>query len=398
MKKQITAGTAVALCALTAVSTFNVTLLACRSGLNSLLPSYTVQQEVCGKLGEIKQTVDQHFVGTYDVKNALDMAAAGFMVGVGDRWSSYLTAEEYREYQLNFSGQLVGIGVAVSYDEEQNKIRISDVYEGSPADKAGLRRGDQILGAGDKTLAKDGYNAVVAAVGGTAGTRVTLTIRHAADGTTDTVTCERKKINKVTVRGTMLDNKIGYLRIRDFDGGTDTQFKNALQKLLDDGAKKLIFDVRFNPGGSVKVMANMLDELLPKGTIITLKPKDGEDGEVYTSDEQEINLPMTVLVNADSISAAEFFAAALQEYGKAVVVGDKTIGKGYSQRQYPLSDGSALILSDQMYYTPKGKNLAGVGITPDVQISLPEEKYKNFEFIKPADDDQLQAAIQVLNK
>ncbi|MGE4548463.1 MAG: S41 family peptidase, partial [Intestinibacillus sp.] len=184
----------------------------------------------------------------------------------------------------------------------------------------------------------------------------------------------------------------------DFAGGTDTQFHTALQALLNEGAKKQLFDVRFNPGGSVNVQSNMLDELLPEGTIISLKPKSGEGGETYTSDANEIDLPMAVLVNADSISAAEFFPAALQEYGKAVIVGDKTIGKGYSQRQYPLSDGAALILSDQLYYTPKGKNLAGVGITPDVQVSLPEDQYKNFEFLEPADDDQLQAAIKALEK
>ena len=398
MKKQITGGTAAALCALTAVATFNVTLLACRSGFNSLLPSYTSQQEVYGKLGEIKQTVDEHYVGSYDVKKALDVAATGFVIGVGDRWSTYLTAEEYKQYKLNFDGKLVGIGVSVSYNETQNVIRISDVYEGSPAEKAGLIRGDEILGAEAKTIALDGYHAVVTAVGGAEGTKVTLTVRHAADGATDKVICERKKVNKTTVRGSMLDGDIGYLRIQDFDGGTDTQFYAALQKLLGEGAKKLIFDVRFNPGGSVKVLSNMLDELLPEGTIITLKPKNGEGGETYTSDANEIDLPMAVLVNADSISAAEFFPAALQEYGKAVVVGDKTIGKGYSQRQYPLSDGSALILSDQLYYTPKGRNLAGIGITPDVQVSLPEDKYKNFEFIEPADDEQLQAAIKALDK
>lgn len=395
MKKHITAGTAVALCALTAVGTFNVTLLGCRSGLNRLLPSYTAQQELYGKLGEIKQTVDEHYVGTYDVDKAVDMAATGFVVGIGDRWSSYLNAEQFEKYKLNFGGQLVGIGVSVSYDEGQQAIHISDVYEGSPAERAGLRRGDYILGADGKTVKDDGYNEVVNAVSGKEGTKVVLTVRY-ADGETDKITCERKKVDKVTVRGKMLDGHIGYLRIRDFDGGADTQFQEALQELLDEGADQLVFDVRFNPGGSVTVLANMLDRLLPEGPIITLKPKGGEGGKEYTSDENEIDLPMAVLVNAESISAAEFFPAALQEYGKAVIVGDKTIGKGYSQRQYPLSDGSALILSDQMYYTPKGKNLAGVGITPDVEIPLPEEKYSNFEFLEPGDDDQLQAALQAL--
>lgn len=397
MKRRIAGGTVVALCVLTAVATFNVTLLACRQGFNRLLPSYAAQQEIYGKLGEVKQIVDEHYVGTYDTDEALDMAATGFVVGVGDRWSGYLSEEEYQKYKLSFDGQLVGIGVSVLYDEKEDRIRITDVYEGSPAEKAGLVRGDEILGADEKSVAKDGYQAVVSAVGGKEGSKVAITVRHENSEKSDTISLVRKKVDKVVVRGEMLGGNIGYIRIRDFEGGADTQFDTALQQLLDAGAEKLIFDVRFNPGGSVRVMTNMLDKLLPEGTIITLKPKGEQEGEVFTSDADAIALPMAVIVNADSISAAEFFPAALQEYEKAIIVGEKTIGKGYSQRQYELSDGSALILSDQMYYTPKGKNLADSGIVPDVKVALSPDRAQNFEFLNPQEDDQLQAAIAAVN-
>lgn len=396
MKRQITGGTAAALCVLTAIGTFNVTVLAMRSGLNRLLPSYTAQQAVYGKLGEIKDTIDTYFVGEYDEEEALNMAAAGYVLGIGDRWSAYLPAEQYEAYKLSFDGQLVGIGVAVTYDESEDAIHISDVYEGSPAEKAGLQRGDYILGADDVTVAQDGYAAVVSAVTGEENTEVRLTVRYAQSGDTAEITCARKKVDKVAVRGQMLADHIGYLRIHDFDGGADTQFLQEMRTLIDEGAEALIFDVRFNPGGSVAVLSNMLDALLPEGTIITLRPKTGDEEKVYTSDVDEVALPMAVLVNAESISAGEFFPAALQEYGKAVVVGEKTIGKGYSQRQFPLSDGSALILSNQMYFTPKGKNLAGSGITPDIEVELSREKQRNFAFLEPADDDQLQAALSAL--
>ena len=394
MKKHITPGTAAALCLLSAVAACNVTVLACRVEFNRAMPTASAQR-LYGKLGEIEQLVQDKYVGEFDEQKAVETAATGFVVGVGDRWSNYLSKEQYDAYKLDFAGKLVGIGVSVSYSRTTGETRITDVYDGSPAEQAGLQKGDLLLGAGDKTVEKDGYNAVVGAVHGEEGTEATVRVRHAESGETETLRIRRAKVDKTAVRGRMLEGKTGLITIRDFDGGADKQFQAVLDDLLARGAEKLIFDVRFNPGGSVPVLANILDPLLPEGDIIRLEPKEGE-GKTYTSDAAALDLPMAVLVNAESISAAEFFPAALQEYGKAVVVGDQTIGKGYSQRQYVLSDGSALILSDQKYYTPHGKNLAGIGITPDVKVSLSDEAYQNYYFLTDEEDTQLQAAISAL--
>ena len=325
------------------------------------------------------------------------MACVGFITGVGDRWSGYMSKEEYETYMTSLEGQATGIGVYTTYDQEHNRLRIIEVYHGSGAEEAGLAHGDEIVGAGGKTLETDGYQAVIDAIAGDEGTMAEVTVRRAATGQTETLSIERREVEATMVTGRMLDDETGYIYIYNFHQHADEQFEQTVDSLLEQGAQRLIFDVRNDPGGSVEVLSNMLDPLLPEGTIMTLRAKDGEEV-VYSSDAAALDIPMAVLVNADSISAAEFFAAALQEYGKAIVVGEQTIGKGYSQRTYPLSDGSALRLSDNEYFTPQGKSLIGTGVTPDVPADLPDDKAKDFYFLSPEQDDQLIAARQALDE
>ena len=193
----------------------------------------------------------------------------------------------------------------------------------------------------------------------------------------------------------MLENDIGFIRIDAFDNGAEKEFDTHLDELIEKGAKGLIFDVRVNGGGYANVMSKMLDRLLPSGMIISMTSKDGQVQE-NMSDEACIKLPMAVLTNKYSISAAEFFAAAIQEYGVGTVVGEATGGKGYAQTSMPLSDGSALNISTYRYYTPKGNSLAGTGVTPDVEVVLPEEALYNFSSLTYEEDTQLQKAVEVL--
>lgn len=391
----VTRGTAAALCVLTVIGTVNVTVLACRRVWNRLLPAYQEQQKLYGKLGEIQKLIDTYYVGEYQEQDMMDMASLGMVVGTGDRWSSYLSADKYGTYRLNQKGEMVGIGISVIYNEADQSVRVREVYENSPAEKAGIEKGDFILQADDVVLEETDYQSLVEAIRGTEGTSVTLYICHEAGQTPEKIAVKRAKINKTVVHVRMLENQIGYIALDDFDGGADTQFLDALQTLQEKGAQAFIFDVRYNPGGLITVLTNILDPLLPEGDIVTLRAKDGTEKK-YTSDAAALDLPMAVLVNSESISAAELFAAALQEYGAAVVVGTKTIGKGYAQRTYQLSDGSAVVLSDQKYYTPKGKNLADIGIEPDIVVEMSEEKTKNFYELTDAEDDQLQAAIEAV--
>ena len=394
MSNNVSRGTAAALCALTAVTAFSISYIGMERRLEKMLPDYKTDAAIYGKIGEIRRAVDAYYVGEYDTQDAVDLAAAGFVVGVGDRWSSYMSAEEYEEYKLSFSGQSFGIGLYTSYDASENKLRIVEVFPGSDGEKLGLKRGDLIVGAEGKTLDKDGYSETIAAVSGDEGTMAHITIQRAQTGETETVEMERKTVEATMASGWMLsDGKTGFVRIYNFRRGSETQIEQAVQRLTEQGAERLVFDVRNNPGGSVDSVCKALDRLLPEGKVMTLRTKAGKET-VYTSDQNEVELPMAVLVNADSISAAEFFAAALQEYGKAVIVGEQTIGKGYSQQNYELSDGSALHLSDQEYFTPNGKSLIGTGIQPDVPSSAPEGF--DLYFADEQEDAQLQAALAAL--
>lgn len=394
MAKNITRGTAIALCALTAVTTATICYIGMERQLEAALPDYKTDAAIYGKIGEIRRTVDAYYVGEYDQQDAVDYAAAGFVAGVGDRWSSYMSAEEYQAYKLSFSGQSFGIGLYTSYDASKNELRIVEVFPGSDGEALGLQKGDLILGAEGKTLERDGYSDTIAAVAGDEGTRASITIRRTSTGETETVEMERKTTDTVMASGWMLDDgETGFIRIYNFRRGSEKQVRQQVEALAGQGAKRLVFDVRNNPGGSVDSVCDALDALLPEGKIMTLRTKAGKET-VYESDKNAVDLPMAVLVNADSISAAEFFAAALQEYGKAIVVGEQTIGKGYSQQNYELSDGSALHLSDQEYFTPNGKSLIGTGITPDVESS-PAAGFDLY-FTAQADDVQLTAALAAL--
>ena len=195
--------------------------------------------------------------------------------------------------------------------------------------------------------------------------------------------------------GKMLNDKIGYIRIENFHDGCADQFKTALQSLTDSGVQSLVIDVRHNGGGRVKEMSAALDPLLGEGTIMTLRMKNGSET-VYTSDADHIDLPIAVLIDDQSISAAEFFAAALQEYDRATLVGTHTTGKGRAQRTYQLSDGSAVNLSVEEYFTPKGKSLADVGIAPDIEVKLTDEQTQNFFFLTSETDPQLQKAMEIV--
>lgn len=348
--------------------------------------------EVGKKLREIDRLVSDKYVGELDADNVADYAAAGYITGMGDKWSSYIPAENYEAYRMSGEGKGCGIGVSVTSTE--TSIRVTLVYDDSPAAKAGIQKGDYILGTGDLTTEKDGSSAVISAISGKEGTDVTVTVKK-ADGSAKELTMQRAVVTQKMTWGKMLNDKIGYIRIENFHDGCADQFKTALQLLTDSGAQSLVIDVRHNGGGRIKEMSAALDPLLGEGTIMTLRMKNGSET-VYTSDADSIDLPIAVLIDDQSISAAEFFAAALQEYDRATLVGTHTTGKGRAQRTYQLSDGSAVNLSVEEYFTPKGKSLADVGIAPDIEVKLTDEQTQNFFFLTSETDPQLQKAMETV--
>ena len=345
------------------------------------------------KLREIDSIAASQYVGELDEEAVADYAAVGYVAGLGDQWSSYIPADQYEQYRMNSEGQGCGIGVSVI--STQDSIRVNLVYDDSPAAQAGIEKGDYIVGAAGLTVEADGADAVIDAIRGDEGTEVTVSVRKDGTDAVQELTMQRAVVTQKMAWGQMLDGNVGYIRIENFHVGAAEQFNQTLDGLIADGAQSLVIDVRHNGGGRVKEMSEALDPLLPEGTIMTLRTKDGHET-VYSSDAEQLELPIAVLIDDQSISAAEFFAAALQEYDCATLVGTHTTGKGRAQQTFELSDGSAVNLSVEEYFTPNGNSLADVGIAPDIEVTLTEEQQADFYFLAPEDDPQLQKAVETV--
>ena len=353
-----------------------------------------VPNDEYSKLSELKALVDEKFIGEIDWKVAEDTAAAGMIAGLGDRWSYYMSAESYESYLEQMANSYVGVGITVK-EREDRYLDILEVMKGSPAEGAGLVAGGIVIRVGEQDISEIGINGATGLIKGEEGTEVTLTVRY--DGVDREYTMTRALFNVTVAWGQMLEDHIGMVTIENFDGRCAEETIAAIEELLEQGATKLIFDVRNNPGGYKTELCKVLDYLLPEGPLFRSEYYDGKV-QVDESDAKCLDVPMAVLVNAESISAAEFFAAALDEYEAAAVVGEQTIGKGYFQQSYRLSDGSAVGLSVGRYTTPNGVSLTDVGITPDVTVEVDEELFWQIYYGNVAwdADPQILAAVEVL--
>lgn len=349
------------------------------------------------KLEQLEDLILDKFIGEAD-KAAMEDAAANAMVkALGDRWSYYISAEDYAAYQEQMNNAYVGIGITVVVREDGTGLDVVQVTAGGPAQEAGILAGDLVVAVDGENIAGMDANAVRNLIRGEEGTQVQITVRREQQELSLSVT--RKQIQTPVATAQLLENNIGLVTIVNFDARCASETITAIEALLEQGAEKLIFDVRNNPGGYKHELVDVLDYLVPEGLIFRSEYYDGTVEE-DKSDENELNVPMAVLVNGDSYSAAEFFAAALRDYDKAVIVGQQTCGKGYFQSTYPLIDGSAVGLSIGKYYTPAGVSLAGVGITPDVPVEVDEETAAAIYYgtLDPMEDPQILAAIDALEK
>lgn len=351
--------------------------------------------EVVAKTAELEGYIDQYFVGETDKTALADAAADAMVTATGDRWSYYISADDYETYLEQMQNAYVGIGITITKPEDGIGFEIKEVTGGGPAAEAGILVGDVLVAVDGTTITESEMTEVKNLVRGEAGTTVVLTLLRS--GEEEQITVERRQINQQVATGKMLDETIGYVQILNFDQNCAEHTIAEIERLISEGATSLIFDVRNNPGGYKTELVKVLDYLLPEGVLFRMVDHDGTEA-VDSSDAACIDLPMTVLVNADSYSAAEFFAAALQEYGVATVIGEKTVGKGNYQNTYLLSDGSAVSLSSGTYYTPNGVSLAGVGVTPDLEVSMDSEHYVQLYYgqLEAEEDNQLQAAIAAM--
>ena len=346
------------------------------------------------KLTQLQQIIDQYFIGEANMAEAQDMAAAAMVYALGDQWSYYVPASETSDYQETKDNSYVGIGVTISVREDGSGIDILGVALGGAAEAAGILPGDILIKVDGQSVAGMNADQTREIVRGEENTELTLVMLR--DGEEKTFTLKRQRT--VVAVGRMLEGNIGYIRMNNFNTNCAQETLAAIRQLQEQGATKLIFDVRNNPGGYVDEMLQVLDYLLPEGVLFREEDYQGNKNE-RTSDAACLELPMAVLANGDSYSAAEFFAAALQEYEWASVVGEKTTGKGYYQMGFTLSDGSVVNLSVGKYSTPNDVNLTEAGgLTPDVEVAVNAEMAEKIAVngISLEKDPQIQAAMGVL--
>lgn len=355
----------------------------------------TMRSDSYSKLEQLKALLVQRYVNGAD-ETALEDAAAHAMVGaLGDRWSYYIPADEYAAFVEQKKNAYVGIGVTITAGETGYPIQ--KVVEGGPAEEAGLLAGDVIVSVDGTSVAGLPTDEGKTLVQGKEGTTVQITVDRAGEQITFTV--ERRTVHTKVATGQMLEGNIGLVTIENFNSNCFSESKAAAEQLRKQGAVALIFDVRYNGGGYADEMVKLLDYLLPKGELFRTQDYMGKQS-IKTSDENCVELPMAVLVNGSSYSAAEFFAAALREYDWAVIVGEPTSGKGHFQVTYQLGDGSAVGLSIGKYFTPKGVCLEGAGLTPDVSVEVDDATAAAIYAGKldPMEDPQILAAIAALTK
>ena len=346
------------------------------------------------KLQQLEELILDKFIGDAD-RIAMEDAAAEAMIGaLGDRWSYYISAEDYTAYMEQMNNSYVGIGVTIQL-AEGGGFEITQITAGGSAEEAGFQLGDVIVAVAGQSVRDMEVSQCRDMVRGEAGTFVQITVERAGEEIVFSV--ERRTVQTPVATGEMLPDNVGLVTIVNFDARCYAESKAAIESLLEQGATSIIFDVRYNPGGYKSELVKLLDYLLPEGPLFHSEDYLGNTS-VDKSDASCLEIPMAVLVNASSYSAAEFFAAALSEYEAAVVIGEQTSGKGHFQNTFQLSDGSAVALSTGRYKTPKGVSLEGVGITPDIPVAVDEETayYIYAGTLDPMEDPQILAALDAL--
>lgn len=361
---------------------------------------YTGEEDLFrgGKLDELMNLCEERYIGEADRTAMEDAAAAAIIEALGDRWSYYIPASSYQDYTEQMNNAYVGIGITIQVREDKAGFDIVSVEKTGPAYEAGIRPGDILYSANGQVLEPLGTDGAAGIIKGEEGTTVEVTVIRKDEKISYTV--ERRTIQIAVAQAQLLEGNIGLITIENFDARCSTETIACIEDMIKQGATSLIFDVRYNPGGYAHEMVALLDYLLPEGDLFITEDYQG-NRQVDTSDEKCLDMPMVVLVNGDSFSAAEFFACALRDYEWATVIGEKTVGKGYFQQNFMLSDGSAVQLSVGKYYTRSGINLAEAGgLTPDQVVEVDDDTYMQIYYgnVEPKDDPQIQAAIKVLKQ
>lgn len=372
MNKKISLGLALSLVAIASAVTFILTSFFSLQSFNEKVMDVNEKAKKYSSLQVLDAYVRENYLGEINESELNDGILKGYAAGLNDKYSRYLSKNEYIEEMNSNEGNQVGLGLTLQEDSS-GYIRIVDILPNSPASDSELKPDDIIIKVNGEEVITDGFDASMEAMSGVDGAEVTITVRR--DGIDTDHTLVRRSIEIVSVTSEMLNNYIGYIKIDGFKNNTPDQFIEALERLTANGAKALIFDVRDNGGGSVTALEDCLDPLLPEGVIATAEYKDGHSETIIHSDSSELELPMVVLMNENTASAAELFSLSLKDFGKAELVGAQTYGKGVMQTTAEFDGGGAVILTVANCKTTVSDFYNGIGISPDYSVKNESENY-----------------------
>lgn len=393
MNKKISVGIALALAFIISTIVFTVTVVFSMKYFDNIVGDVKQREMMYSKIAEIDNKVRNNYIGKIDENYLNDSIARGILNGTGDAYGQYYNAEEYKKLIDSNKGESVGIGVEV-YKDPSGYIKIVDVYDNSPAKDSGVLVGDIIKKIEGNDVLDIGFDTAISLIAGEPNTKVNISVQR--EGEEKNISLTRRNITIESVVGKK-EGDVGYIRIKKFNEKTPIQFINLVENLKVQGVKGFVFDVRNNGGGLVSSVSDILDYLLPEGDIVSAVYKDGTKDVLYRSDKEELNAPMVVLINGNTASAAELFAAALRDYNKAVLVGTTTFGKGVMQQTFTLSDGSAVRLTVAHYNPPKSGNYDGVGIKADFEVKLTQEQESEVFINELNQDLQYVKAVEIIN-
>ncbi len=345
------------------------------------------------KIETLQSIIEKNYLNDYseeDLKNGL---FKGLMEGLNDPYSVYYTQKEYDELAEDSEGVFEGIGAYLSQNPDTKVVTVTRPIPDSPAEKAGILAGDILVEVDGENVEGEDLNITVAKIRGKAGTKVKIGVRREGRDGVIRFDITRASVESMTVDSKMLDDKIGYIQIMEFDDVTHSQFMKAFTALKREEMKGLIIDLRDNPGGSVQTCVDIADELLPEGLIVYTEEKDGEKDEYKSSGDNFYDGPLVVLVNENSASAAEILTGAIKDYKLGTILGTTTYGKGIVQQILPLGDGTGIKVTIAKYYSPNGNNIHGVGIEPDEQLELDVDAY-----LEEGKDNQLDRAVEIIKE
>ncbi|MCI8484694.1 MAG: S41 family peptidase [Lachnospiraceae bacterium] len=354
-----------------------------------------LEEKVEKKSGDIADLIDQYYYEEIDENALVEGMYEGMVNGLGDPYSSYFTAEEYASFNDTTTGIYYGIGAVLTQNINTKIVTILHVYPGTPAEEAGVKDGDVVVKVGEIEGDSMELSELVNHIKGEEGTKVHLELLRAGEEDHVELDVERRKIEVPTVQYQMLEGDTAFIQVSEFSNSTPEQFSEAIKEMQAQGMKSMIVDLRDNPGGVLKSVCLMLDELLPEGLLVYTEDKYGERTE-YRSDAECMEIPMAVLINENSASASEIFAGAIKDYEYGTLIGTTTFGKGIVQTIIPMEDGSAVKLTMAKYFTPKGNDIHGVGISPDIELEY--EYLEKDETYNPMHDNQVQKALEILQK